>query len=87
MAMSFDADSTSYVRKENLEVVNDKGIPSDDKYNLDTNRSIDINISLDQSSNTSPSSRDDILTVSNETNPYSLISNTVSNSEGTENGY
>ena len=73
MAMSFDADSTSYVRKENLEVVNDKGIPSDDKYNLDTNRSIDINISLDQSSNTSPSSRDDILTVSNETNPYSLI--------------
>ena len=87
MAMSFDADSTSYVRKENLEVVNDKGIPSDDKYNLDTNRSIDINISLDQSSNTSPSSRDEILTVSNETNPYSLISNTVSNSEGTENGY
>ena len=73
MAMSFDADSTSYVRKENLEVVNDKGIPSDDKYNLDTNRSIDINTSLDQSSNTSPSSRDDILTVSNETNPYSLI--------------
>ena len=62
-------------------------MPSGAKHILDTNSSIDNNSSLDQSSNTSPSLREEILTTSNEHNSCSLIANTVSNSEGAENGH